>query len=619
MRLPRQYLATVSILGLALLGYPAWAAEESSDLPPHLRGQVIVRVDGGTPAEEVRQIAAGLDALVGRPLSSWGLYLFRFDDGIPVSEVIAQLEKHPAVQYAEADVRVRAYGHGDEERLGALHGAGNRVVVAVIDTGMDLSHPAFSGRLWVNAGEVPNDGLDNDGNGYVDDVHGADTYEADGNPTGGPGDGAHGTMVAGRVLQGALDAGAAIMSLRTGPGPWLSLSAIVAAIDYAVANGAHVINMSFGSRFFSLAMYEAVRRAAEHGVLLVAAAGNEGRRLNSYPAAHPQVVSVAATDSFGRKTWWSNYGRTVDFSAPGDQVLTTNWGGGTARMSGTSFSSPFVAGVAARILAAEPGTAPSGVIERLRSFAEDIYPLNPWFLRGLLGQGWVDEEVAGRVAQALPLEPILPPEDRPEDEAALQGEISRNQEEVRRLQSDLSAAEREWASKKERLERAERELSEAEGAVQQEWRKLSDAWLAWYRVSFGRARASASERERLRRELNQAWDRLFAAFGARRDAQARQRVAQVEERQAREWYNRVSSRLQLARAMGEQLQRRLARAKRPSATQSQAASVQQDELHALIRRLQAMHEALGAGASVPVDGLEVHEGPDLRAVLPDGS
>lgn len=607
---------TILILSFALHCGFAWAAEDSAELPPHLRGRVIVRVDEETPPDDVRQIAASVDAQVDRPLSSWGLYLFRFDESVSVSEVIAQLEKHPAVQYAEADVRVRVYGHGDEDRLRALHSAGNRVVVAVIDTGIDLSQLAFAGRLWVNSREVPNDGLDNDGNGTVDDVHGADTYEGDGDPTGGPREGAHGTLVAGRVLQGALDAGAAIMSLRTGPGPWLSLSAIVAAIDYAVANGAHVINMSFGSRFPSLAMYEAIRRAADHGVLLVAAAGNEGWRLNSYPAAHPQVVSVAATDRFWRKTWWSNYGKTVDFSAPGDRVETTNWGGGTARVSGTSFSSPFVAGVAARILAAEPGTAPSGVIERLRSFAKDITALNPWYLRGLLGQGWVDEMVAARVAQALPLEPIAAPEDRPEEESVVQGEIARNQEEVRRLQSDLTAAEQEWASKKGRLEQAERELLEAERTVQQEWKKLSDAWLAWYRASFGRSRAPASERDRLKRELNQAWNRLFAAFGARRDAQARQRVAQVEERQARERRSQIAGRLQSARFKGEGLARRLARAKRPPA-QNQTTSVQQEELQSLIRQLQAIHESLEASA--PVDGLEVYEDADLQAILPHAS
>ena len=118
MRFPKHYLATVLIFGLALLGNLAWAAGESSDLPPHLRGRVIVRVEERTPAEDVRQIAASVDALVDRPLSSWGLYLFRFDQAVPVSEVIAALEKHPAVQYAEADVRVRIYGDEDEDRGG---------------------------------------------------------------------------------------------------------------------------------------------------------------------------------------------------------------------------------------------------------------------------------------------------------------------------------------------------------------------------------------------------------------------------------------------------------------------------------------------------------------------
>lgn len=396
MRLP----LLLSLLLLAPLVY-AQETGPADSLP----GQVIVRVTAGLDRAEVEQIAQSVGAEVGRKLTSWDLYLFRFDPSVPVSDVVRKLQSRPDVRYAEPDLRIAVNGlAGGKESAGTLTGGGSQVIVAVIDTGIDFSHPAFSGHLYSNPGEIPGDGIDNDGNGYVDDDRGWDFYSGDNDPSGSSGNGAHGTQTAGRVLQGATDALVSILPLRVGPGPSLSLSAIVEAIDYAIRMGARVINMSFGTTSSVRSLQDAIKQAASQPVLLVASAGNSSDTQKNYPAAYSSVISVAATNAAGQKTSWSTYGSTVDFSAPGENVTTPTWGGGTASVSGTSFSAPFVAGVLARILSALPDLTPRKALEKLRSFAKDIDALNPTkSLRGKLGDGFVDEEVAQNVADATPL------------------------------------------------------------------------------------------------------------------------------------------------------------------------------------------------------------------------
>ena len=141
----------------------------------HLPGEVLVRVEEGTSPEQVRGIAQAVGAVVDRRVTSWDLYLLRFDEGeTPMAEVVRRLEGRPGVVYAEPNYKVDLFTllPGEEVAAASGGGAGAQVVVAVIDTGLDFSHPAFSGLLYANPGEVAGDGLDNDGNGYADDVSG---------------------------------------------------------------------------------------------------------------------------------------------------------------------------------------------------------------------------------------------------------------------------------------------------------------------------------------------------------------------------------------------------------------------------------------------------------------
>ena len=583
---------------LPLIAAPSWAADPAvSDPSSYFPGQVLVRIQAGTSAEQVRKIAETAGAEVARRLTSWGAYLFTFDESTPVEEVIRKLQSDPVVEYAEPNARITAFKQPQAEDLFSgivTQSSGTPVIVAVIDTGVDLTHPGLSGKLYVNPGEIAGDGIDNDGNGYVDDVNGYDFYSRDADPTGGPGDGAHGTMVSGRVLQGALDTPIALMALRVGPGPSLSLAAIIEAIDYAANNGARVINMSFGTTANFLALQDAINYAASRDVFLVAAAGNSGTEQKNYPGAYSAVNAVAASDATGRKTSWSSYGKWVDFTAPGDRVTTLTWGGGTAVVSGTSFSSPFVAGVAARIRAALSTLSASQVKTKLASFAKDVYAVNSRTLRGKLGLGFVDEVVAQRVADAYPLTTSL--------------QLIEANRQVTLLESGIAQAQQSLNASGGKAAQAKQRVGESEKALRQARREFTESWQA-----LQRAGATASETARLQQRAEEASGKLQQAAANLAEALARLRVAQAEETQARDRRDGLAGQLKSARLRVDQLTLRLAQT---SVGSQEGASAQQLETQALLRQLQLLHDVLQA--PLP-EGLNVSEVPemDLPTASPD--
>ncbi|RMH00160.1 MAG: hypothetical protein D6706_04410 [Chloroflexi bacterium] len=211
------------------------------------------------------------------------------------------------------------------------------ITVAVIDTGVDYNHPELSNQIWLNAGEIPNNGIDDDGNGYVDDVRGWDFVQNDNAPMD---FNEHGTHVAGIIGAAGNNATgvvgacwrARIMPLRVlnsvGSG---TTADIVAAIDYARLNGAKIINMSLGGPGGSPGdlMDTAIANANAAGILVVAAAGNDGSNndvIPQYPASYtqPNIIAVAATDQNDALATFSNYGATsVDIGAPGMNILSS--------------------------------------------------------------------------------------------------------------------------------------------------------------------------------------------------------------------------------------------------------------------------------------------------------
>ena len=242
-----------------------------------------------------------------------------------------------------------------------------QVIVAVIDTGIDYSHPELQNAIWTNPGEIPGDGIDNDQNGYIDDIHGWNFHT--GSPTIYSGkEDSHGTHTAGTIAATRGMGGVAgitdnqyvkLMSLKALGGPLGigSPDAVIEAIHYAEAHGASICNLSLGSSAYSEELAETIKNSP---MLFVIACGNgdsRGRGYDTdtdpvYPSSLPfdNVISVASLFFDGNLAPSSNYGAvSVDLAAPGSYILSTAPGGGYAFMSGTSMAAPMVTGVAAML------------------------------------------------------------------------------------------------------------------------------------------------------------------------------------------------------------------------------------------------------------------------------
>lgn len=276
---------------------------------------------------------------------------------------------------------------------------GNRdIVIAIIDTGIDINHKDLQNNLWVNKGEIGLDkngkdkatnGIDDDGNGFKDDING---WNFSGNNNDLADNHGHGTHIAGIVgAEGGNGFGisgiapkVSLMILKyydpKGPGT-NNLLNTVRAIRYATQNGAKVINYSGGGLEYSAEEYQAVKEASEKGILFVAAAGNE--RSNSdkhhyYPADYPlaNIISVTAANEASNILPTSNYGQqTVDIQAPGSNIYSTLPNSGFGNMTGTSQATAFVSGVAALVYASNRDYTAEQVKKYILKTGDDV-PVN---------------------------------------------------------------------------------------------------------------------------------------------------------------------------------------------------------------------------------------------------
>lgn len=308
------------------------------------------------------------------------------DPGQSTTEVIDALQADSSVTYAEPNYTVHSEAVTNDPLLrnGTLWGLlrihapqawsvtrGAGVTVAVLDSGITIDNPDLTNAVWENPNEIPN-GKDDDHNGFVDDMYGADWVHRDGSPDDEEG---HGSHVAGTIAATADDGNAAvgvapdarIMPLKFLDGDGAgSVSDAISAIDYAIAKGAKVINASWGGPDYSQALADAISRAGQAGVVFVAAAGNDGVNNDAtpdYPASMnlSNIVSVAASDKQDHLASFSNYGRnTTDIAAPGVNIVSTV-GDHTESWSGTSMAAPHVSGVAALLKSVRPDASAAAV------------------------------------------------------------------------------------------------------------------------------------------------------------------------------------------------------------------------------------------------------------------
>lgn len=291
---------------------------------------------------------------------------------------------------------------------------GDAAPIAILDSGVDLDHPDLAQKIWVNTDEIPGNGLDDDGNGYVDDVQGWDFYPQ---PDALPDDEfGHGSLVAGiaaaETNNGKGIAGvswqAQIMPLkvlgRTGAG---SLDALAEGIVYAADNGARILNMSLGGEPAgggSQTVDVALAYARSKGCLMVAAAGNTAGAV-LYPASSPLVLAVAATDNQDLPWNFSSRGPEVDLAAPGVDIFSTYIGSAYFQVTGTSAAAPQVSGVAELVWSLHPDLPAAEVENMLKDTARDVW--SPGW-DSLTGWGRVDAYAAVSQAGPGPLRVYLP-------------------------------------------------------------------------------------------------------------------------------------------------------------------------------------------------------------------
>lgn len=274
------------------------------------------------------------------------------------------------------------------------------VVVGVIDTGLDYSHPDIAANVWTNPGEIAGNGLDDDANGYIDDIHGYDFAYNDPIPNDVFG---HGTPCSG-IIAAIQDNNLGV----TGIAPLCQVAGIKTAIDsgylydsanvpgmiYCADQGFDVISMSFYSDDVTPAERDAIDYCWAHDVLPVAAAGNDARVFPYYPAAYENVVAVAALDGSNNKAWFSNWGSWVDVAAPGLSISTISVGGGyTTGFAGTSGACPHVAGLAALLRGAAPTATNAEVRAALENGCIPVVQA-PWGEYTGYGRIWAPNSLA---------------------------------------------------------------------------------------------------------------------------------------------------------------------------------------------------------------------------------
>jgi thermitase len=360
-------------IALAAAALAAPAPASAADAVPN---QLVVGFKSGTSSSRQDDVVEREGGRLRRRLRAIRAGVVRPRSRVHLSRLRRALLRNPDVAYVEPDYLVRAsavpsdtffslqYGllqdsDADIDATDAWETRTKCARVAVLDTGVDTDHPDLVDNLWDNDDEKPGNGKDDDDNGYVDDHIGVDIRDGEGDGEDGNG---HGTHVAGIIgasgdnglgVSGVCWSGS-VMSVKfmnsRGQG---AMSDAAEAIEYAVRNGARVLNCSFGSTSNSSALEDAIDYAKDKGALIVAAAGNDGVDIDKepvYPAAYSDgnILSVTASTSSDELAGYANYGdESVDVAAPGDDVVSTYRGGGYAAMSGTSMAAPAAAGAAA--------------------------------------------------------------------------------------------------------------------------------------------------------------------------------------------------------------------------------------------------------------------------------
>lgn len=392
--------AAFTVLALAAAG----AAPTPASAADAVRNQLIVGFDSRKALSRADDIVAAAGGRIRLRLDHVRAASVRPRAGRSLKALRAALRRHPDVRYVEPDFILRATKTPDDPDFPRQYGLQappggvsataawdtrtSCAKVATLDSGAQNAHPDLKGNIWHNPDEVNANGKDDDKNGWVDDYYGVNIYAGKGN--GADGDG-HGTHVAGIIAGHGNNATgitgacwtAKVMPVRfmdsNGRG---STSDAIAGLDYAIHEGAKIVNCSFGSSSKSSSLEDAIEHAHDENVLLVVAAGNDGESLEShpeYPASYTDanILTVAAITSSGALASFSNYGsKSVDLGAPGDSIYSTYKDSAYKYLSGTSMAAPYVAGAAAMLKGRDSSLSYSDLRSKLKSTVDPLSSLN---------------------------------------------------------------------------------------------------------------------------------------------------------------------------------------------------------------------------------------------------
>ena len=387
-------------------------------------GELILRSKPEVSRDQLLQVAAQIGATVKGEIPQLGYYVLSLPPRVSIQEgrewfsaqglsdrldpnFLIPLGSLPNDPFVAQQWPLSAGSSGDGSESGEIQvqqawdveRGDPQVVIAVIDSGVEYTHEDLAPNVWRNPGEIPGNGIDDDHNGFVDDVVGWDFVQAsegfsgedfqvpDNDPMDRLG---HGTHVAG-IIAAAADNGKGIAGVAwnckimvvragfmnaSGEGALKSDDA-ARAIIYAVENGARIINLSWGNYQKSALIEDAVKLAVQRGVLVCAASGNDGLNAWQYPAAFRSegVIAVGATDSRDRPAAFSNYGEWVDVFAPGDHIYSTYLQNSYYSMNGTSMAVAYVSGLAALLFSQAPDSAAQEVKARILRSADILEAL----------------------------------------------------------------------------------------------------------------------------------------------------------------------------------------------------------------------------------------------------
>ena len=381
--------------------------------PAYASDRLIVKFKSGANTVQANEIKNSIGVVSTKTIDLTGAQIWQLSPRTSVEAALATYRNSSLFEYIEPDYTITtAATIPNDPSFGQLWGLNNtgqsggtpdadidapeawdiqtgnpNLVIGVIDTGVDYNHPDLVGNIWTNPGEIAGDGIDNDNNGYIDDVRGWDFAYNDNNPMDVQGHGTHvsGT-IAGKGNNGVGVTGVAwnakIMPLKflndSGSG---STSGAISAIAYATAKGVKLTNNSWGGGGYSQALSDVINAAGQQGALFIAAAGNSSQNTDinpAYPASYnlANIISVASTTRTDSLSSFSNYGLTsVDLGAPGSDIYSTTPNNTYSTYSGTSMASPHVTGAAALLWSQNPTWTAQQVKNTLMQTGDSISAL----------------------------------------------------------------------------------------------------------------------------------------------------------------------------------------------------------------------------------------------------